>query len=68
MSTAGRSAIPTESPSSIQNPTPKRCVRRSRLKATSRPRPRGAAIRTPVTDRARSSHAGRETWVAMREE
>ena len=60
MSPSGRSAIPTERPSSIQKPTSSSRVRSRSETASSAPSPSGAAIRAPLTARARSSHAGRE--------
>jgi hypothetical protein len=60
MSPSGRSAMPTDSPSSIQKPTPSSRVRSRTETASSTPIPSGAAIRALLTARARSSHAGRE--------
>ena len=60
MSPGGRSAIPTDSPSSIQKPASSSRVRSSRESASSSPSPTGAASRALLTARARSSHAGWE--------
>jgi hypothetical protein len=60
MSPSGRSAIPTDSPSSIQKPVPSARVRSNTDTASSSPIPSGTAIRAPLTARARNSHAGRE--------
>src|SRR5215212_7094321 len=66
MSANGRSAIPTDNPSSIQKPTSSWRVRSRMETASSAPIPSGAAMRALLTARARSSHAGREAYVAMR--
>src|SRR3954471_11036803 len=63
MSESGRSAIPTDRPSSIQNPIPSWVVRSSSETATSTPRPAGIATRAPVSARARIVHSGREASV-----
>jgi hypothetical protein len=60
MSTSGRSAMPTESPSSIQNPTSRFRVRSRTETASSTPIPSGATTRALLTARARPSHTGRE--------
>ena len=60
MSPSGRSAIPTDSPSSIQKPIPSSVVRNSSETATSAPIPAGTATHALVSDRARRPHAGRE--------
>ena len=61
MSVSGRSAIPTERPSSIQKPMPSSRVRSSSESGDEERRARaGTANRGVATARARSSHAGRE--------
>src|SRR5215208_5455018 len=66
MSPSGRSAIPTDRPSSIQKPTSSARVRSRMETASSTPSPSGTSMRAPLTARARNSHAGREAYVAMR--
>src|SRR4051812_43533636 len=63
MSESGRSAIPTDRPSSIQKPMPSSVVRSSSETATSAPIPAGTATRAPVMARALTVHSVREASV-----
>src|SRR5262245_19116374 len=66
MSPSGRSEMPTESPSSIQNPIPSSRVRRMAESSTSAASPAGTASQARDGARARSAEAGRGAMVAMR--
>src|SRR4051794_29182807 len=66
MSDSGRSAIPTDNPSSIQKPIPSSVVRMISDATRSAPRPAGTATRALVNARVRRPHAGREAYVAIR--
>jgi hypothetical protein len=60
MSPSGRSEMPTDSPSSIQKPMPSSFVRSTADSSIRAVSPAGTASRARVTDRNRTSHAGRE--------
>ena len=60
MSPSGRSAIPTERPSSIQKPMPSSVVRSSSEIATSAPSPAGIVTHAVVIALAFRLHAGLE--------
>ncbi len=60
MSVSGRSAMPTESPSSIQNPMPISPTRSSSESAARSASPRGTANRVVATPRTFTPSAGRD--------